>query len=73
MEDEFESLRKKSTRSSTIYEEMEADDGRSGGGSLKEFINKLTPGQRLLLSLLIFLNTLALGFGCMVLTGIITF
>jgi hypothetical protein len=73
MEDEFESLRKKSTRSSTIYEEMEADDGRGGSSSFTEFIGNLSPGQRFLLSLLLFLNILALGFGCLVITGIISF
>jgi hypothetical protein len=72
MEDEFESLRKKSTRSSTIYEEMEAEDS-GGAGGLGGFIARLSPGQRMLLSFLVFINILALGCGCLVLTGVINF
>lgn len=72
MEDEFESLRKKSTRSSTIYEEMEVEDG-SEGSAFSQFIAGLTPGQRLLLSLLLFANVVMLGFACLVISGVINF
>jgi hypothetical protein len=71
MEDELESLRKKSTRSSTIYEEMDAGGNQAPG--LQGFMAGLTPGQRLLLSFLFFINVLALGVACLVITGILTF
>jgi hypothetical protein len=67
MEDEFESLRKKSTRSSTIYEEMETG-GQAGG--LRGFVGALRPGQRLLLSFLVFINILALAAACIIISAI---
>jgi hypothetical protein len=67
MEDEFESLRKKSTRSSTIYEEMDAGGQATG---LRGFVGGLTPGQRLLLSFLLFVNVLALGVACVVISSL---
>jgi hypothetical protein len=67
MEDEFESLRKKSTRSSAIYEEMETG-GQAAG--LRGLVNGLTPGQRFLLSFLLFINILALAGACVVISVI---
>jgi hypothetical protein len=66
MEDEFENLRKKSTRSSTIYEEMDTGGQATG---LRGFVAGLTPGQRLLLSFLLFVNILAIGVACVVISS----
>jgi hypothetical protein len=66
MEDEFENLRKKSTRSSTIYEEMDTGGQATG---LRGFVAGLRPGQRLLLSFLLFVNILAIGVACVVISS----
>jgi hypothetical protein len=70
-EDEFESLRRKSARASTVYEEMEvADDDEvaptsSSGGLLGRF----TPVQGLILAFLLLLNVIAFFIFIFVVTG----
>lgn len=69
-DDEFEQLRQKSARSGSMYEEMEADNqGQSGSSSFSW--SSFSSGQRLVLALLIVLDILAIGFGVLVLTGIV--
>lgn len=69
-DDEFEQLRQKSARSGSMYDEMEADtQGQSSGSSFSW--SSFSSGQRLVLALLIVLDILAIGFGVLVLTGIV--
>lgn len=70
-EDEFEQLRQKTTRTGSMYDEMETDSsGQSGGGSSFAWSN-FSSGQRLVLALLIVVDILAIGFGVMVIAGIV--
>ncbi|MBK8985415.1 MAG: hypothetical protein IPM39_04930 [Chloroflexi bacterium] len=71
-DDEFDQLRRKSTRTGSMQDEMEAAErttATSSGGSFAW--SKFTPGQRLVLALLILLNIIAVAFGVMVVAGII--
>lgn len=70
--DQFDQLRETSARSETLYNEMDDDTfdegGSSGGGfSLSDF----SPGQKLILAVLVVLNVLMLGFGLLVILGVI--
>ena len=70
-DDEFEQLRQKSTRSGSMYDEMETDNsGQSSGGSSFSW-SSFSSGQRLVLALLIVLDILAIGFGVLVVAGIV--
>ena len=70
-DDQFEQLRRKSARSGSMYDDMESDgDGQSSGGSSFAW-SSFSSGQRLVLALLIVLDMLAIGFGVMVIAGIV--
>jgi len=70
-DDQFEQLRQKSARSGSMYDEMEADGaGQSGGGSSFSW-SSFSSGQRLVLALLIVIDIIAIGFGVLVMTGIV--
>ena len=70
-DDEFEQLRQKSARSGSMYDEMETEgDGQSGSGSSFSW-SSFSSGQRLVLALLVVLDILAIGFGVMVVAGIV--
>jgi hypothetical protein len=69
-EDEFAELRQKSVRSGSMYEDMAAEEMQSSNGSSFSWSN-FSSGQRVVLALLIVLDILAIGFGVMVVTGII--
>jgi hypothetical protein len=71
MEDEFDSLRKKSVRTSSVYEELEEEE--SGRPAIGAIISGFSPGQRLLLAVLLLLNVLALGFALLAMAGVIRF
>ncbi|MBE2221046.1 MAG: hypothetical protein IAF02_05870 [Anaerolineae bacterium] len=69
-DDEFEQLRQKSARSGSMYDDMETDNqGQSSGSSFSW--SSFSSGQRLVLALLIVLDILAIGFGVLVMTGIV--
>lgn len=61
MDEELDNLREKSTRTSSIYDELEGggQDGSAGGSGL----SSLTPQQRLILAFLLFLNVIACAGG----------
>ena len=70
-DDQFEQLRRKSARSGSMYDDMESDnEGQSSDGSSFSW-SSFSSGQRLVLALLIVLDILAIGFGVMVLAGIV--
>jgi hypothetical protein len=56
MDEELDNLREKSTRTSTIYDDLETEgEGAANGSGL----SSLTPQQRLILAFLLFLNVIA--------------
>ncbi len=63
MDEELDSLREKSTRASSVYDDLEGEVESSGS-----FLGKYTPAQPLLLALLLFLDIIALA--CLVLVAI---
>lgn len=72
MDDEFDQLRRKSTRGESLDDDL-ADDAlfseeTSSGGSRFAWRN-FTPGQRLILALLVFLNIIMGVIGLLVVTG----
>jgi len=72
-EDEFDQLRRKSARTGSMQDEMEMADAEnapsSTGGSFSW--SSFTPGQRLVLALLVVLDIIAVAFGLMVVTGVV--
>lgn len=68
MEDELESLREKSTRASSVYDDLEGD-GETGGGGIRGF----SPQQWFIIVLLLFLDIIALAVVVLVWTGTISF
>ena len=69
MEDELDSLREKSTRASSVYDDLEGEGSSSEGNVVSGF----TPQQRLILALLLFLNVVALACVILFWTGTIGF
>jgi hypothetical protein len=69
MDDELDSLREKSTRASSVYDDLEGDEQpeSEGGG----FLSQYTSSQRLILALLLFIDIVALACVILVVAGII--
>lgn len=65
MDEELDSLREKSTRASSVYDDLEGDEESSGG-----FLSKYSGPQRLLLALLLLLDIVALSCLVLVIFGI---
>jgi hypothetical protein len=68
MDEELDSLREKSTRASSVYDELEGEEEKGGG-----FLSKYTPAQRLLLALLLFLDIVALACLILAVVGVFPF
>lgn len=70
--DQFDQLRETSARSETLYNEMDDDVfNESNDGSNGFSLSNFSPGQKLVLAILVVLNVLMIGFGLLVITGII--
>jgi len=73
---DFDSLRRQSARSGSTFDEMEMggmeeggfEEIESGGGS-RFSLGNFTPGQRLILAILVLLDIVAVLFGVLVVTG----
>ena len=67
--DDFDRLRQQSARASSAYDDLtlEEETGSSGGFSLSAF----TPGQRLVLAVLVFLNVVVGAIALLAVTGVI--
>ena len=64
MDEELDNLREKSTRTSTIYDDLEMEgEGSSGEGFS---LSSLTAQQRFILAFLLFLNVIACAVGAVV-------
>ena len=74
-EDEFESLRRKSARASTVYEEMEVADDEDTPAAANSglLLGRFTPGQGLILAFLVLLNVIAGIIFLLVITGTLNF
>ncbi len=77
--DEFDQLRRRSVRTGSAFDELESEDaGRSSEGttavsptSSSFSMRNFSPGQRLILVLLVLLDILAIMAGVLIFTGII--
>ena len=65
MDEELDSLREKSERASTVYDDLEGEETTSSGG----FLGSYSPPQRLILALLLFLNVIMLACVILAWTG----
>lgn len=65
MDEELDNLREKSTRTSSIYDDLEVEEE----GSAREgfSLSALTPQQRFILAFLVFINVIACAVGAVVL------
>jgi hypothetical protein len=65
MDEELDNLREKSTRTSTIYDDLEVEgEGSSAGGSFS--LATLTAQQRFILAFLLFINVIACAVGAII-------
>lgn len=72
MDEELETLREKSTRASSVYDELDEEAPAEGAGFAAS-LRSLSASQRLILALLLFLDVVALAVAILVWTGQITF
>jgi len=69
MEDEFDALRRQSTRIATAFDD-DLDMGLDESEGLAGFsFGNFTPGQRLVLALLLALDVVVIGIGVLIVTG----
>lgn len=66
LDDELDSLRAKSTRSSDVYDDLDED-----GGGLSGTIRGFSASQRLILALLIFVDVVACACAALLVTGVL--
>ncbi|MCA9974647.1 MAG: hypothetical protein KC413_02820, partial [Anaerolineales bacterium] len=69
-DDEFDMLRQKTVRTESTYSGMDTSDDEFGGGS-RFSLSSFTTSQKLILLSLLMLDIVAVGFGFMVLLGIV--
>lgn len=67
LDDELDSLREKSTRTSDVYDVLDEEDGGLSGT-----IRGFSASQRLILALLIFIDVVACACAILLATGVIT-
>ena len=70
MDEELESLREKTKRASSVYDDLEGDLETESG--LSATFASFSPAQRLLLIFLIFLNVAAFACAILLFTGYFT-
>lgn len=66
LDDELDSLREKSTRTSDIYDDLDAGDGGIMGA-----VRGFSPSQRLILGILVLIDVLACACAALFIAGII--
>lgn len=66
MDEDLDSLREKSARASTVYDDLEGDEQPESSGG---FLSQYSPGQRLILALLLLLDVVALACIILAFTG----
>ena len=65
MDEDFDSLREKSARTSSVYDDIEGGEAEERSGGLRS----LTAQQRLILALLLFIDIVALACAVLIFTG----
>ena len=72
-EDEFDRLRRKSSRTGSMFDDMEGDDeaiaGDSSGSSFAFSLSNFSTSQRLILAVLLLLDVLVIGLGILIWMG----
>lgn len=68
-EDEFDRLRQKTARTSSVYDEMELEELEEEQS--EGFFSQISPQQRFVLALLLLLDILAIALGVLVITGVV--
>lgn len=71
MDDDLDSLREKTQRASSLYDDLEGEP--ESGGGLAEAFGGFSPVQRLILIFLLFLNVIVFACAILVFTGTISF
>jgi hypothetical protein len=71
MDDDLDSLREKTIRASSVYDDLEGE--AEGGGGIGGTFSGFSPLQRLILVLLVFLDVAAFSCALLVVTGVIAF
>lgn len=66
MTDEFEELRERSMRNSSVYEDLDVETSSSGG-----FLSQFTPIQRLILAVLLLIDIIVVIYVILSITGIL--
>jgi hypothetical protein len=69
MDDDLDSLREKTKRASSIYDDLEGEP--EGEGGISATFSRFSPIQRLILIFLLFLNIGAFACAILVITGVI--
>jgi hypothetical protein len=69
-EDEFDRLRQKTARTSAVYDDMEMDDELIVEDE-RSFFEQISPGQRLVLLLVLLLDIVVIAVGFMALFNVI--
>lgn len=69
-EDEFDRLREKTARTSAVYDDMDLDADLAEVES-EGFLSQITPVQRLILLVLLFLDIVVIAVGFMAVFGVI--
>ena len=70
MDDELDSLREKSTRASSVYDDLTGDEQQESSGG---FLSRYTGTQKLILALLLLVDVVALACVILVWTGVLEF
>jgi hypothetical protein len=70
MDDELDSLREKSTRASSVYDDLEGDEQPASTGD--GFLSRYTGPQKLILAVLLLIDIVALACVILVLTKTIS-
>ena len=70
-EDEFERLRQRSARTASSYGEVQVGAESRGRRSKGLSLNQFTPGQRLILAILVFLNVIVIIVAILAIAGIL--
>ena len=69
--DEFDQLRRSSARSETMFNDLDDERPESSGGSSGFSMSNFSPGQRLVLALLVVLDMIVIGICLVVVWGIV--
>jgi len=70
--DEFDQLRRSSARSETMFNDLDEEQPEESGGGSGFSMSNFSPGQRLVLALLVVLDIIVIGICLVVVWGIVS-